>query len=249
MERPYVIYHMLTTIDNKVTGYFMRKRETMVLKDYYYQMHRIFEADAFLFEETASKIHLISGQDDSIPVYFGPPISREDYVLLNHLSPWAVIIDPHGTLPWDSDVIHCNISCYNGAQLLVVLTESVSDSYLAYLRERNISYVFCGKNQLDQTMMLTKMRSQLGIRTLLLEGSISLSRQLVERDLVDELSLIVAPCIEGPEGLSAFNVNESGTANIRHYLRESTSTLSGHGLWMRYRHRSCPTPLSERLPN
>lgn len=236
MDRPYVVYHMLATIDNKVTGYFMQKQETSVLRDYYFQMHNAFRADAFLFERSASEKHLISEQCDTLPEYSGAPIARSDSIVLPHLSTWAVIVDPTGSLLWKESTVQCSISCYNGAQLLVVLTEDVSDAYLSYLRERNISYLFCGQHTLNRNLMLRKLRLQVGVRTLLLEGSIALSRALVEDDLVDELSLIIAPCIEGPDGLSAFDLNEMGIASISHYHRASTSNINGHGIWMRYRH-------------
>lgn len=237
MDRPYVIYHMLTTIDKKVTGYFLQKRESAILHDFYYQQHRMFQADAFLFDCKAAEKHFIPEQECPLSLHSDIVLPHTDFIAADHLLPCAVIADPAGTLAWDSNIIECSISCYNGAHILVLLTDAVSDAYLAYLRERNISYLFCGQAELDLELMLYKLNHFIGIRSLLVEGAIHLAGQMIQEDLVDELSLIVAPYIEGPDGLSAFS-DASYSANMKAFQRTGTALLSSHGIWMRYQHKA-----------
>lgn len=47
MERPYIIYHMVTSLDGKVTGEFLEKTEYGSLIEAYYQIHKNYSADGF----------------------------------------------------------------------------------------------------------------------------------------------------------------------------------------------------------
>lgn len=47
MNRPYIICHMTTSIDGKVTGKFLNTPECEKAVDLYYQLNRDYKADAF----------------------------------------------------------------------------------------------------------------------------------------------------------------------------------------------------------
>ena len=47
MSKPYVICHMLTSIDGKVTGDFLKGDEAAFATEIYYQLNRDYKAEAF----------------------------------------------------------------------------------------------------------------------------------------------------------------------------------------------------------
>ena len=49
MERPYIICHMVTSLDGKVTGDFLFTPECAAATELYYQINRDYRADAFAY--------------------------------------------------------------------------------------------------------------------------------------------------------------------------------------------------------
>jgi riboflavin biosynthesis pyrimidine reductase len=90
-------------------------------------------------------------------------IPRTDFVARSDAPSYAIAIDPNGKLRWESGSI-------DEEHAIAVLTEEVSDRYLAFLRSRGVSYLFGGKSRIHVPTVLRKLRSRFGIRRLLLEG-------------------------------------------------------------------------------
>ena len=59
-----------------------------------------------------------------------------------------------------------------GDHLIVLVSEKVSQAYLAHLQEAGVSYLFCGEQHVDLGVALDKLRRVLGIRgRLMLEAA------------------------------------------------------------------------------
>jgi len=91
-----------------------------------------------------------------------------------------------------------------------VLTEQVSDEYLAYLRRVGVSYIFGGAASLDFALVLDKLARLFPIQTLLLEGGGHINGSLLKAGLLDELSLLHVPTIDG--AAASATVFEQGDA-------------------------------------
>ena len=70
-------------------------------------------------------------------------------------------------------------------------------AYLAFLQEMQISYLFVGKDTLDFTLAVQKLKKSFGIEKLKLSGGGILNWSFANEGLIDELSLIVAPVADG----------------------------------------------------
>lgn len=81
-------------------------------------------------------------------------IPRTDYIANKDAKSYAVAADPSGKLGWTVEV----------------LTEQVSDAYLAYLKNLGISYIFGGKDRLNFTVVVEKLKNLFSIDELMLEG-------------------------------------------------------------------------------
>lgn len=75
--------------------------------------------------------------------------------------------------------------------------ETVSDDYLTYLRSIGVSYIFAGNDNLDCGLMLEKLYKLFGIERLLAAGGGIMNWSLVRENLIDELSIIIAPAADG----------------------------------------------------
>jgi len=158
---------------------------------------------------------------------------RHDYVAPGEFESFAFALDARGRLAWESNDI-------SGDHVVAVLSERVSEEYLAFLREKDVSYLLAGATDVDLAVALEKIRAVFGVRTLMLEGGGRINGAMLEAGLVDEVSLIVAPVADGEVGTAAlFDVDAGadGSAPTRRasqlVLRSVEQRPAGL-LWLRY---------------
>jgi 2,5-diamino-6-(ribosylamino)-4(3H)-pyrimidinone 5'-phosphate reductase len=225
-ERPYVICHMAPSVDGKIVTSGWRVPSGFVAE--YERTGSSFHADAWMIGRVSMEPY--AGQA-VIPVRSGNArIPRTDFVARSDARSYAIAIDPSGKLRWES-------SSLDGEHVVTVLTEGVQDRYLAFLRELGVSYVFAGKRRVDLPRVLGKLRTQFGIRKLLLEGGGKSNGSFLAADVIDELSLLFAPIADGGVGMpSLFDAGE-GPGHERHLKLLSVERRRGGLVWARYRVR------------
>lgn len=185
-----------------------------------------FDAQAWLCGRVTMEKDFTKGrQPDHQPV--AAPLDRADFVAPQQASSFAVAVDAHGKLGWEAADI-------DGDHLIVVLTEQVPDEHLAYLRRLGISYVFGGADALDFAQVLDKLARLFPIQTLLLEGGGHLNGSLLKAGLVDELSLLHYPVIDGAPA-SAAVFEQPGEPGPAPRLRLLAVEQRPHEVvWLRY---------------
>ncbi len=195
MKRPYIICHMTTSLDGKVTGDFLSTPACQAATDIYYEQNRDYHADAFACGRITMEGSFTGGWYPDLAAYVGAQIPREDYVADPSARFLAVAFDRHGRLGWQTSRIVDEDPGYGDAHIVEVLCEDTPDAYLAYLRDIGVSYLFAGAAELDLPFALEKLYDLFGIRTLLLEGGSILNGAFQRADVIDELSLVVAPLV------------------------------------------------------
>ena len=161
---------------------------------------------------------------------FGAPLAIEGiFAFFMEATFFAVAFDRRGRLGWQSGRIVDDDPGYGGAHIIEVLCEGASPEYLSYLQSIGVSYIFAGEEngELDLALALFKLRRIFGIKKLLLEGGSILNGAFQREDMVDELSLVVMPCVaeEGDKplfwqsALSEYRLEESGLVNGAPWLR------------------------------
>ena len=235
MDRPYIICHMVTSLDGKVTGDFLGKSAYSGLIEDYYRIHREYGADGFLCGRVT-----MEGSFPQPPVpsndYDGPPIAREDYIA-EKASFYAVAIDPKGKLWWGNRAISDTDEGYDGAHIIEVLTESVPDAFLAHLRSKGVSYLFAGKTEMNLPLAVQKLKGLFGIQTLLLEGGGIVNGSFLQEGLIDEISLVIAPAAEpSTKAVPLFQTGkyQAGDIPIASFQLKKATKLEHGGLWLIY---------------
>jgi riboflavin biosynthesis pyrimidine reductase len=157
---------------------------------------------------------------------------RQPWFAQRDAKAYGVVLDAHGKIAWGRSDI-------GGDPIVVVLTEEISDAHLAGLRSEGISYIFAGKSQLDLPLALEILNRDFGVKRLLLEGGGSTNGAFLRAGLIDELSLILCPAVDGAKGApSVFDSTEAEAghrAPVEAMSLESTRQLDGGAIWLRYR--------------
>ena len=121
--------------------------------------------------------------------------------------------------------------------LVIVLTEKVPDSYLAYLRDKGISYLIGGKTDIDLAVILERLNTSFGIKKILLEGGGNINGSFHSAGLIDEYSLLIYPVADGTKGPTLLETSLSDNSAIpyqRLTLLQS-QTLDAGIVWLRYK--------------
>jgi riboflavin biosynthesis pyrimidine reductase len=225
--RPRVICHMMTSIDGRIVteGWPLSADG----RRQYELLHATYEPDGWICGRVTMEQHFAAGTRADAEVartYDGPP--RADFVAPGAHASFAIAVDPRGKLRWESGDV-------DGDHVVAVLTERVSDEYLASLRARGVSYLLAGRDDVDLSLALERIGARLGVRTLMLEGGGGINGGFLRAGLVDEVSLLVAPVADGRAGTPAlFDVAEEGIAPRRLAL-EHVERRADDVLWLRYR--------------
>lgn len=203
MEKPYVIYHMTTSADGMIAGSFLEKTEAAELIDFYYDCHRNFKADAFLCGRVTMQGSFTGEILPDCSEWSEEKFSREDFAA-EKADFYAVAVDTSGKLNWQKNRIEDDDPGYDNAHIIEILCENVRDEYIGFLRNKGISYIFAGKEKLDLTVALDKLKKLFDIEKLLLEGGGIIGGAFAKEDLIDEMSFVLVPLIQGKEGQHVF---------------------------------------------
>lgn len=200
MNRPYIICHMVTSLDGKVTGEFLSKPECADACEIYYDINRKLKSDGFICGRITMEGSFTEGYYPDLseyePVYHDLDL-KMDFITDDLTGFYAVAFDPKGRLGWKSNKIidRDGDPGYDGAQIIEVLTEQVDERYLGYLESMEIPYIFAGENEIDVDFALFKLKNIIGCETLLLEGGSIINGSFQRADVIDEISLVTAPIV------------------------------------------------------
>ena len=200
MNRPYIICHMVTYIDGKVTGDFLSKPECKSACEIYYDINRNVKSNGFICGRVTMEGSFTGGYYPDLSKYEPaefPLGHKMDFMLDDMSGFYAIAFDPKGKLGWKSNKIidPDGDPGYDGAQIIEVLTEQADDRYLSYLMDMEIPFIIAGETEIDVDFALFKLKNIIGCETLLLEGGSIINGAFQRADVIDELSLVVAPIV------------------------------------------------------
>lgn len=230
MSKPYVICHMMTSIDGKIlTANWGQNEHTKRYSKLYEEAHNSFDSDAWMCGRVTMEKDFTKGVLPEIKTV-NAPIARTDFVADKAATSFAIAVDAHGKLGWTEPDI-------SGDHVVVVLTEQIGDGYLAYLQEKGISYIFGGEYELDFATVLDKLGNLFPIKVLMLEGGGHLNGSLLNAGLIDEISQLIIPVADGtPKSPTSFEVSENLLKAPATFLQLSEVKQMDEGVvWLKYK--------------
>lgn len=144
----------------------------------------------------------------------------------------AVVFDPHGKLHYEESGLP------TGEHLVAVLSPKVGDAYLESLRRVGVSYVFAADDEHPLASGLVALEKTFDARMLLLEGGGVINGAFLKAGLINELSIVVYPAIDGLSGVSSIFEYKGAPgekpAQDQHLKFIACEPLAGGAMWLRY---------------
>src|SRR5207253_3440670 len=226
--KPYVICHMCTTIDGRILGErwpkLPGKKYSSIL---YKSTSNKFGIGAWLVGTTTMR----EFADRNVKLKAARRrVERTDHVADRRARHFAIGADAKGALRFQKPDV-------DGDHVVLLVSEQVGNDYLSHLQDAGISYLFCGKRDVDVKVALDKIRRVLGIRRLMLEGGGTFNGEVLRAGLVDEISQVVVPVVDGGRGVTTiFDIPGDPPRKAAAALRlKSHRRLAGGVSWFRYR--------------
>jgi riboflavin biosynthesis pyrimidine reductase len=141
---------------------------------------------------------------------------------------YAISVDTSGKLLWSGGDL-------DGDHLICVVSERAPEDYLLMLREKGISYIVAGQYRVALDTAVSLLAEHFGIRTLLLEGGGHINGAFADAGLIDEVSLLLVPGIDGRTAVPAvFDGMSLSTQTAVPLKLRSVERRKKDALWIRY---------------
>lgn len=201
MKRPYIICHILSALDGKITGEFMGTASAMSAGREYARIRTEYHAEAWLYGTVTTKE--FTNWRKPLLTNVAANIPDGDFIAENHAELYYVSLDTQGEIGWESGTFQK--AGRPDAHVIEILTENTPAVYRAYLLEKGVSYILAGKETLDAKTASEKLYRYFGINTMLICGGGTVNWTFLQQGCVDELSLILAPAADGnPDTVTVF---------------------------------------------
>lgn len=193
MNRPYMVCHILSALDGKITGPFMGTAGAGAAGGEYARIRDEYGADAWLYGTVTTKEFTGYRKPELKPL--AEDVPEGDFVAGKDRALYYVSVDTDGEIGWESGSFRK--AGRPDAHVIEILTEKTRTEYKAFLRQRGVSYVIAGKEKLDCGIAAEKLYSLFGIKTMLICGGGTVNWTFLHQGVMDELSLILAPAADG----------------------------------------------------
>jgi 2,5-diamino-6-(ribosylamino)-4(3H)-pyrimidinone 5'-phosphate reductase len=221
--RPRIICHMASSIDGRIDG---ASFGALLAKGDYESTGQTLKGDAWICGRTTMERHFAAKR------LFTPSsrkkAGRQPVFVARKAGSYAISVDTLGKLDWRSDDVY-------GDHLICVVSEEAPLDYLTMLRKKYISYVVAGRKSVDLAKAIRLLRSHFGIKRLLLEGGGHINGGFLQAGLIDELSLLLVPGIDGRKNIATvFDGLGSGPFRAVPLRLKSVRRRRNGTLWLRY---------------
>ena len=219
--RPYIICHMVESVDGRIDCDMVDK----ISGDEYYIALNSLECASQVEGKYSYQLHHCGFEEFKPNNY--EPIGKEVFFKAAEAKGYEISVDTKGTLLWDKTE--------NNGRLCIV-SEDASTEYLDYLRNFGISYIASGKGSIDLKRAVEILYNEFGVKRLGVLGGGKINGGFLAAGIVDELSLMIAPGIDGRSGQPAlFDGIENKVGFLPLKLRfKEVSTFPNGVVWLKY---------------
>ena len=222
----FVVCHILTSLDGKISGDFFGSPETMKAAGEYGKLRSFYDCEATLYGTTTMGEFI--GVNEHYEI--GEPYSHDDHVIKD--INYVVAIDTKGKLNYSSGKF---VRHGKSSQIIAVLTEQVSEARLSQLREMGVSYILAGERELEPNTVIQKLDNLFGIKKLMIAGGGYIDWAFLKEGLIDEVSLVIAPSADGFKDTPSLFMKSKDDGTVKDFELINVEKITDNAVWLRYR--------------
>ena len=223
MERPYIICHMMTSLDGRIDCQMTEKLKGV--EDYYNTLDKL-DTPTTLSGRITAELEL------ALPGFYIP----KNKEILNHEAfskkvdskSYEIITDTKGKLLWPN-------ATGMEKPYLIITSENVSKDYLNYLDNQNISWIACGKEKINLKKAVEILYKEFNVKRLAIVGGAIINGAFLDAKLLDEISILIGAGIDGRKGFSPVFDGLAKKHEITNLTLQDVKRFASDAIWLRYK--------------
>lgn len=224
--KPYIICHMIASVDGRID---CDMTEQIEGGNEYYEALEALACPSMLMGRVTMQMHY------ALTEPFVPndttPIGGEMFHIAQRAEAYCIGIDSHGKLQWGENE-------FDGQALLIITDEQCPKCYHDSLTKQGISWIATGKRGIDLARAVEILHAEFGVERLAITGGGHINGAFLEAGLLDEVSYMVAPGIDGRAGMRAVFDGIADKNRPATRLHLNSVRQMGESVWMRYSFKS-----------
>lgn len=222
MNKPYTICHMMTTLDGRIDCGMVSKVKGV---DEYYATLNALDAPSRVSGRMTAQLEM-ADKDATFVAKNATAYGKEGFSKKLSADAYEVITDTTGSLRWDN--------WERERSLLIVMSEQVATEYLDYLDAQNISWIVTGETSIDLARACEILADEFGVARMAVVGGGHINAAFLDAGLLDEVSILLAPAIDGRGGMAAAFDGLAMDREPVHLQLTNAQTYDDGALWLRY---------------
>ena len=222
MNKPYIICHMMTSVDGRIDCAMTAKLQGV--NEYYSALAALDVPTTFSGRVTAQLELALPGT--FVPTHY-EPIGASTFSKKTQAEGYSVVADSKGTLLWENDIV-------DGSPLIVVVSEQASKEYLEYLDCKHISWIVAGAQRIDLAQAAEMLKQHFGVQRMAVVGGGNINAGFLDAGLLDEVSILLAPGIDARGGMAAAFDGLAMDKEPVHLKLKNVTAYDDGAIWIRY---------------
>lgn len=223
MKRPYIICHMMISIDGRIDCAMTSKLAGV--DDYYTTLDEINVPTTVSGRVTAELEMAEKGE--FIPKN-KETYGQEGFSKKTDADGYEVIIDTKGKLLW-TDATGMD------KPYLIITSTKVTKEYLDYLDSRNISWIACGNGGVDLARASEILAEQFNVERMGIVGGAKINTAFLKAGLLDEISILIGAGIDGRGGMPAVFDGLDMDYDVTPLKLTDVKKFDSNAVWIRYK--------------
>ena len=222
MNKPYIICHMMTSVDGRIDC--AMTSQLPGVEDYYKTL------DGLNVPTTVSS-RVTAELEMAEPGFFeaknSETYTQEGFSKKADAKGYEIIVDTKGKLLWPdaSDM---------DKPYLIITSEQVTKEYLAYLDGQHISWIACGKERIDLVRACEILASEFGVARMGIVGGPAINTGFLDAGLLDEISILMGAGIDARREMPSVFDGFAMDHPLVHLKLTNVQRFDSDAIWIRY---------------
>lgn len=222
MNKPYIVCHMMMTVDGRID---CSMTEKIKGGDEYYQTLKELDLPSTLSGKVTAQMEI--AQKGTFEVHDPTQLLEESFSKKIDSIGYDIIVDTKGTLLWSKYV-------KGKTPIIIISSEKVTKEYLAYLDKQGISWIATGKDRIDLKRAVDILYSEFGVIRLGIVGGGHINASFLDEGLLDEVSIVLGPGIDGRANMTSTFDGLSMDREPFDLTVKDIRTYEDGTIWVRY---------------
>lgn len=188
MNRPYIICHMMSTLDGRIDCEMTSKIKGV--HEYYDALENL-NLNATLSGRVTAQLEM--AEKGEFIAKDKEPLKTESFSKKITSEKYDIVVDTKGHLLWKER---------SDTPLIIITTSSVTKEYLKYLDDKNISWIACGKKEIDLLKAMEILFKEFNVKRLGVVGGGTINAGFLKKGLLDEINVLLSNAIDGRKGMT-----------------------------------------------